>query len=364
MKKPLILASFCINCIFTFAQKAEETPPIDAGKEETNKFYYFEIPSAINGSSLDPSPISSATINFTESKASLKLGFPTLLGGSDDLENLTYTGFIQANFKASNGVSTLYKSDNPPFEGGITAGISRILSHRYWNHINTTKQSSEAITWLNMIGNIEKTNYNIFTSNGSYGMLNEKVRGETGSLFVSINGYFHSEIAEYKWRRLIASLGIGYAKTNNYASLKKRTLEDGILVYNENNTAYQSVVEATSGAIGKFKSYEGLASYGELFIPIVKGKKSRKYGSLYWGTRATYYGIGKKQYIINGNTGFYINLKDGKTTDDVKNPKPAKDIVSFSITGQFNQINYLKQSEYFKDNFSIVLQVGIPLRFN
>lgn len=369
MTKPLLTLIF-MSCSFiiTIGQSKESKKPVINDTVQVSRFYYFEIPSTINGSNLDPSAISNVTANFTDSKISMKLGFPSLFKEAPKIKNLWYSGFIQANFKASNGVTTIYKNGNPPLEYGLSGGFSRVLKHTYWTYTDTTKygkkaHSSEGMTWVNVIGSLEQVNYNIFALSGQYGNLVTKPSGQLGGVFVSINRYFHSYIPKHKWKRCIASFGIGYAKTNNYSSLKKRTLENGKLIYNQDSTAYQTVVEATSGAIGNLKTVEGLTSFGELFIPIVKGLKSKKYGSLYWGSRLTFYGIGNEKYIINGNTGFYANLKDKKL--DNENPdKPAKDIISFSITGQFNQVNNSNEKEYFKDNFSIVLQLAVPIRFN
>ncbi|THF53144.1 hypothetical protein E6C50_02765 [Flavobacterium supellecticarium] len=360
---PIIFLSFSLTNLF--GQNKESKDPIIDDKGQISRFYYFEIPSAINGSNLDPSAISNVTANFTDSKISLKLGFPSLFKDVPSTRNLKNSGFVQANFKASNGITTLYKSGNPPLEYGLTAGFSRVIRHTYWTYTDTATygknaHSSEGMTWINIIGNLEQVNYNIFTPSGQYGNLITKLNGQLGGLYISLNRYFHSDISEHKWKRCIASIGVGYAKTNNYSSLKKRTLEDGKLIHNKDSTAYQTVVETTSGAIGNLITVEGLTSFGELFIPLIK---SKKYGSLYLGSRLTYYGIGNDNYIINGNTGFYVNLKDKKLDKDNLD-KPAKDIISFSVTGQFNQLNKSKETDYFNNNFSVVLQLAVPIRFN
>jgi len=367
MKTKLLLTTILLTSITNVVGQKLMKQDVN-NQKEISRFYYFEIPSAINGSNLDPSAISNVTANFTDSKISLKLGFPSLFKDTPSTKNLKNSFFIQGNFKASNGFTTLYKSENPPLDYGVTGGYSRVIKHTYWTYTDSIKNgnnrhASEGMTWINIIGNIEQANYNLFTPNGQYGNLVNKTTGQNGGVFLSLNRYFHTEIKEHKWKRSIASIALGYAKTNNYSSLKKRTLEEGILVFNQDSTAYQTVVETTAGAIGDLISYEGLSSFGELFIPIIKGKNSKQYGSLYWGNRATYYGIGKSNYIINGNTGLYINLKDKKMDKDDPD-KAAKDIISFSITGQFNQLNQSKESGYFKDNFSVLLQLAVPLRFN
>lgn len=351
-----------LSC-FAQSNSIDQVQKKDNQPEQINRFYYFEIPAVINGSNLDPSAISSLNANFSESKISFKVGFPSVF--RDSVKNLKHSGFIQPSFKAANGISTLYKSGSPPLEYGLSAGYSYIARHRYWVFKDTIKygkniHSSEDVTWLNIIGNIERVNYNMFKEDAVYGNVVNRINDFNGGVFVSINHYFSSVLKSKRWKRHIISLGIGYAKTNNYSSLKKRTYEEGIFIYNTDSTSYQSVSETKAGAIGEFKRYEGLASYAELFVPIFKSKKN---GALHFGNRVTYYGIGKQEYIINGSTGFYVNLKD-RSDYKPNQDKSAKDILSFSLTGQFNQLNNMGEDEYMKDNFTLVLQLAIPLRFH
>lgn len=360
MTRKILLTSI-FGLFLTFINAQDESKKT-AGTNETNRFYYFEIPSAINGSNLDPSAISNVTSNFTDSKLSFKLGFPSVFKDAPATKDLKNSGFIQPSFKATNGISTIYKANSAPVEFGVSAGYSRILKHTYWVYLDKNKKeteehSSESLTWINLIGNIEQGNYNLFESNASFGQLLEKRTEVNGSIYVSLNRYFFSRIKRYRPLSCIWSIGAGYAKTNNYTSLKSRTLEEGKLVFNSDSTSYQTVVETTSGRNGTLEIYEGLSSFGELFIPLIRNKK---YGGVYFGNRLTFYGIGKSKSIINGVTGFYFNLKDKKVEGD----KPAKDILNFSLTGQFNQLNKANETDYFEKNFSIVLQVAIPLRFN
>ncbi len=361
MKKLILFTVIHLSLIKSGSAQSQDKKT--GTNESANRFYYFEIPAALNGSNLDPSPISNVATNFTDSKISAKLGFPSLFSDNEPSKSLSTTGFLQLNAKATNGLSTLYKSDNPPSEIGVNAGVSFILRQKFWVYSGTNNHSSQRVWWLNVLGSIERANYNLFIPNGQYGNLINKMTETNGSAFLSLNYYFHSEINRYKWERCIVSVGLGYARTNDYATLKKRTLEDGKLVYNADSSAYQTIVETTTGAIGNLTVSEGFAGFAELFIPIIKGKRSKKYGTLYFGNRVTYYGIGKDKKIINGNTGFYVTLKDKKLDKD--NPdKPAKDIISFSITGQLNQLNDASKDDYLKDNFSVQVQLAVPLRFN
>ncbi|HEX8016825.1 MAG TPA: hypothetical protein VF465_16460, partial [Flavobacterium sp.] len=192
MKLKILLLSV-MYCTTVLAQDKESKDKKDATNDDTNRFYYFEIPSAINGSNLDPTPISNVSSNFTESKLSFKLGFPFIIKDSPaEYKDITYTGFIQPSFKATNGVSTLYKADSAPLEYGITSGLSMKISHHYWVFLDkddkpTERRSSESIWWSNVIGSIEQGNYNLFTSTKPYGELLVKKSELNSSFYISIN---------------------------------------------------------------------------------------------------------------------------------------------------------------------------------
>ncbi|RZL12468.1 MAG: hypothetical protein EOO89_19525 [Pedobacter sp.] len=361
MKKLFTTVIICSIIASTYGQSTSELKK--KGTDATLvRFYYFELPSSINGSYIDPTPISNISSSFTESKLSVKLGFPSFFKVAPETKDLKWSAFIQPSFKASSGVSTLFKKGNPPMDFGLTGGISFVTSHPYWVYLDaagnaTTRHSSEALTWLNLTANIEQANYNLFNPNAVYGGLLNKVSETNGGLFLSLNKYFFSELRKHRWKSGIGSIGIGYAKTNDYAVLKKRILEEGRIHFNEDSSAYQTVVETTAGAIGPLTVYEGLAAYVEGYLPLIR---SKKYGSVYFGNKLTAYAIGNSSSIINGNTGFYFNIKDAKMVDD----KPAKDIVNFSITGQFNKLGDLGNDNYFDTNLTVLFQASVPLRFN
>lgn len=344
----------------TICYSQETDQKISSTSKQKKELYKFYIPQILNGSNLDPSPISSANANFTDSKISLKVGFPTVFKKIDETatnKQFDFTGFIQLNFKASNGITTLYKEGNPPLEYGFTGGVSFILKHKYWvlvkDSVVTSERSSEALMWVNLVANIEKSNLSILYPQNSYGSVRTKERGETGSIFISLNRYFFSKLKKYKPLSCIWSLGIGYAETNNFYALKKRSYQSGSLVYNTDSSSFETVTDPISGALGPLTKYKGLASYGELFIPLVR--KDNGFGAIYWGTRLSAYNISDKSKLINGNSGFYILFRDNKR---------EKDAAAFSITAQINQINERKKESFYKNNLSIILQAGIPLRFN
>ncbi len=357
MRQTLIFFLFSSTTYTTLGQV--ESKKLDATKAETNRFYYFEIPSAINGSNIDPSPISNVTSNFTDSKLSLKLGFPSLFNEAPATKDLKNSGFVQAYAKATNGVATLWKANSQPVELGLTGGYSRVLSHRYWVFLDdkknaTDEHSSESMNWINVIGNFERGNYNLFNPTATFNNIVTKQTETNGSIYLSFNRYFFSKIKRFRPLSCIWAVGLGYAKSNNYTSLKSRTFQEGKIVFNADSSLSQSVVETTAGRNGTLVISEGLSSFGELYIPIIRNKK---YGGFYFGNRLTFYSIGNNNNIT---TGFYFNLKDKKVDGD----KPAKDVVNFSITGQFNQLNRNSQKDYLDNNFSVLLQAAVPIRFN
>ncbi|PBQ34751.1 hypothetical protein CNR22_24240 [Sphingobacteriaceae bacterium] len=353
--KKIYLCYYLFGSLISASAQTSESP-VQKDFRFTPEFLRFEIPSIINGSNLDPSPISNASANFAENKVSLKLGVPALFRSAADNDNFWNTGFIQGNFKANNGVSTLYKTDNPPLEYGVSGGYSRIISRYHYLLVDaagnvTNDTSSQAVNWISIKGGLDQAKYNLITPTAGYGNMNSQRNDLLGNVFISFNRYYHSDLNFLnRLGRGIWSAGLGYAKTNNYNTLNERTLQDGALIYNADTTAYQTVVESKSGVIGKLETFEGITVFGEYFIPLVR----RARGGFYFGNRVTFYAVNTKKNIANGNSGFYVNLKE----------KGGNDVFSFSLIAQFNQFNRIEQSDYFDKYFSVVLQAAVPLRFN
>lgn len=326
----------------------------DKRKKYTTHFYEFSIPQVINGANIDPNPVTSINANFTDSKLSIKLGFP--FHQKSKLKDYSKTYFVSFSGKAANGASTLFKSKAPPFEFSVAAGHSRIFRHKTFINPITKKITTEVISWTNLIGSYETTNYNLFDPSMSYGNIKKSKTSENYSLLISYNRYFYSQLPRLRWMNIIYSVGVGVAKTNNYSTLKKRDFEESTMVVNPNNNSiFQSVTETTSGAIGNFEEYEGLAWYVEIFKTILQ---SPEWGSIYFGNRLTNYSVGQNP-INNLSSGFYFNLRNGE-----KDESKRKDLVGFSITAQFNQINKKDEKDYLDNNYSIVFQAAVPLRFN
>ncbi|MES2387061.1 MAG: hypothetical protein V4543_03585 [Bacteroidota bacterium] len=342
-----------------------ENSKVNASTENTHSFYYFNIPSSINGSDIDPSPVSNIAVNITDNKISGKLGFPKLFRETAPNEEIKHTGFLKFNLKGING-TTLFKAGKPSLEYGVSGGISRKLTHNKWSYTDEAMNnatSSERVTWLGLTANLEQANFNIFDAKAAFNDILNKQMITSTSLFFSYNQYFHSDIQRFKPANGIWSLGLGFARANNYYGLKKRTLEEGSIVYNADSSKYRTIAETTLGAVGPLVISQGLSAYGEYYFTLVRSMKN---GSVYFGNRLTYLAIGSNNYLINGNTGFFFNIKDRVTGTDTTTHQttPAKDIINFSVTGQFNQLNKLNEHNYYKDNFTIQLQAAVPLRFN
>lgn len=298
------------------------------------------------------------TSNFSDSKLSFKLGFPALFSDAGNSEKWRHTGFVQPYVKATNGITTIWKANSLPVELGVSGGYSYVLRHSFWVRTgNPTEHTSEAKWWLNITGSVERGNYNLFNTAAGFGDIITKQTETNGSIYASINKYFFSKLRKYRWKSCIWGVGLGYAKTNNYTSLKSRTFQEGKIVYNADSSLSQAVLETTAGRNGSLIISEGLSGFGELYIPIIRNPK---HGGIYLGNRITYFSIGNKNDIANFNSGLYFNLKDQKVVGD----KPAKDILNFSITGQFNQINKSSKENYLDNNFSVLVQAAIPIRFN
>lgn len=358
MNKLFLVIVFSMTFIFSHSQEKDN---LKAYKSDYNKeLFKFHIPPSLNGSSFDPTPYSNFNANITETKIALKIGLPGLFKDVEksDLNKHMVTGFIQPSFKASNGISTLYKDGNPPIEFGVSGGVFFITKNKYWVFTGTNERSSNAVEWVGLNASIEKNNLNIFFPENQYGTIKNVNRSTTGSLFLTYSRYFYSKIPAYKWINVIWNIGAGYAKVNNYYALKKRTYEEGRLVYSNNATTYQSVSESISGALGPLKEYEGLAAFAEAYVPIIRNENT--YGSIFLGTRFSLYSLNAKDKLVNNVSGLYFALKENPGRD--KSDK--KYAATFSVTGQFNQLNSYSKEENFKKNFTVVLQAAVPLRFN
>ena len=334
-----------------------------ATTKKNNDFLFFDIPASINGSNIDPSPVSSVTSDFGDKELSLKLGFP--FGVDEDhprqLSSIRNTFFIKGGISASDEVSTLWKVKDPKTDCSVSLGANHIQPYHYWTFKAGNKRnkpvgdtSSEVINWWSLKANIDWGNHMMITPTiGNDSILFN--RKESNSLILlSYNRFFYSEVSNLRWLSCIYSVGFGYGKTNNYEELDDREYETGTIHYNADSSALTSIVESTDAKVGEFKIYEGLACYGEIYFPLTNRKN--KYISIYWGTKITSYAIGERENLINGNTGLYFNIRNQQ--------KDPKDLFGFSVSGQFNQMKNLKKEGYFADNFSILLQATVPLRFN
>lgn len=334
-----------------------------ATTKKNNDFLFFDIPASINGSNIDPSPISSVASDFGEKELSLKLGFP--FGVDEDhprqLSSIRNTFYVKGGISASDEVSTLWKVKDPKTDCSLSFGANHIQPYHYWTFKEGNRQnkpvgdtSSEVINWWSFKTNIDWGNYMLITpASGSDSMLFN--RKESNSLvLLSYNRFFYSEVSRLRWLSCIYSIGFGYGKTNNYEELDDRKFESGTIHYNSDSSSFTSIVESTDAKVGEFKVYEGFACYGEIYFPLTNRKN--KYISVYWGTKITSYAVGARDNLINGNTGLYFNIRNQQ--------EDPKDLVGFSITGQFNQMKDLGQVDYFDKNFSVLLQATVPLRFN
>ncbi len=348
--KTFLKIAVALNCFVAYCQEVRSVATLT----DDRNLIKMEIPAAINGSNLDPAAISSVNVNFTDSKISAKVGIP--FKKIDNYENLKYTVFLSANVKATNGVGTLWNAESKPSEFGFNGGMSYMWKHYVWNSVNAngeiiTPKTSESYYWINFRGGLDWAKLNIFRPENGYEFVNNEIRDQFGNAYIAINHYYGSKLDRLnRFFQHIASIGLGYAKTNNYSNLKSRTLQEGTLLYNADSTAYNSVVKTTAGRIGNYEVYEGLTTFGELFWPVIK----RERGSIYLGNRYTYYAVGKSRHISNGSSGLYFNLKEKDT---------KKDIVNFSVVAQFDHLNESKSEDYLDKYFSVLLQASIPLSF-
>jgi hypothetical protein len=319
----------------------------------SNNFYSFEIPAAINGSNINPSPFSALSFDLTDSKLAFKYGFPHLEKTPVRIDSVRNYGFIQGNIRATTGIATLFKPGDTPFGYGISSGWSHIIKNKYWVYTaNPTDISSQNVQWFSIRADVQRENYNIFNETATFGTINQETTDYLYSFFASYNSFFYSEIKRYKKSNHILTGGLGVARTNNYNSLKKRTLDEGVIRYSDDGTTYKSVVKTTDGASGEFRTYQGVTAFVEAYVPLYR--KSGQKTSIYLGGRGTWYGVFKNENIINASGGLFAN---------VKKKLNGEDLLNLALAGRFNNLNDVRLDNYWQDNFSVILSTSIPIRF-
>lgn len=396
------------DTIYKTFKKINDNKNLNSNRTYNRKFLDFEIPAVLNGANIDQAANSNAGFDFTDKKASLKLGFP--FNRPNRNATFKYTGFVGANFGASDKIATIFKADEKfNLDGGLNAGFSFMARHTKWfytdaleipvptydslnicdnanclypTRIYTQKVdtfflindsllkhniSSESVTWINVTGGFDNAAYRLLNNatTATFGNLLADTNIYTWQAFVAANYYFYSEIPRYNIWSIITSIGIGVAKQNNIGKLSKRNWQEGTLVYNADSTKYQAVTESKEGYIGTFHETTGLAMFGEFFKPILRMKSD--YLHLYWGNRVLLYNIGNPNFKTDVNTGLYFNIKQLTKT------KEKKDVINFAIIANFNDVDEAKNinnraknentDSYWKKNFSITVQASLPLRF-
>lgn len=299
-----------------------------------------KAPNIINGSNFIPMG-SAFSISPIDSKISLKLS----KSAPDTIKNgLTVAGFFQGDVKALNGATTLVSSNNPSIDFSATGGITLISSD---------------LMWLNIIGNWQRSNYNLFNLNGTYGDILSKRISNTGSIILSSNA--NPEVLD---RRVFFSYGIGYAWLDNYSTLHQMTLNENVITKSNAGGVTQNVITSTSGAAGQLVFSHYVTAVLEEYIRLTNSNAKNE---LYIGFKeiAYYATLTSKALSIEYTGGVYINFRKGSggSANNIVNNKPKfEDVGGISITFQKTSINNLYSGN--NQPWSIVLAGSIPLKFS
>jgi hypothetical protein len=371
-------------CVITLAN-AQRTVTEAAKAKGRKEFVEFEIPSLINGSKLDPSPITNLAVDLGDERVTLKTGFQLVRSGVDGYK---WTMTIAPYAQASDGVSTVFSQGKGLSDYGFAMGVNRIWRTNYnatdagarvinkalleqhdsraafipegadkptLDTISKGDRVSLLVQWLAVRYNMDRAGYTLFEPTGSFTTIQTDRDLALAQGYLSYNLFFESALPRYKWRNLIASVGAGYASFSNYRQLPERELIEGTIIYNSDSSVYRTVAETTQGREGSLKISTGLTVYGELYKTIVGLNNA---GAIRLGLRYTQFGLGTEEANSTASGGFFITTK--KKPDKDGN---SEDAANFSITVRFDQFQRNDEPDYLQQYAKVLIGAAIPLRF-
>ncbi|MBK9765170.1 MAG: hypothetical protein IPO87_17970 [Flavobacteriales bacterium] len=326
---------------------AQDNPPADTTRTkdlrvtepstgaDAARFLFFTIPNFLNGSSIDPSPVSNVSVDMANEELRLKLGFPALfkrykVWRERDVITWSVSPYTKAN---KDPKSTLFSKGSWTGVYGVDVGLNIVPRHIKWiatdagvrhyhkwsldrveNGVDDTLRKdlkpgdrvSELIGWVSLRGNLEQKEYTLFYPGSAYSDLKDVRTLGLGRGYVSLNGFFHSILKSKRWWNMMGGAGIGTGSFTNYTTLPERTLQEGAIVYNADSSAVRIVSEATAGRSGPMVISTGTVAFLEYYKTVAFFGLG---GELRLGCRYDAMGVGKDTYNTRLAPGVFINAK-------------------------------------------------------
>ncbi|HRH70342.1 MAG TPA: hypothetical protein PLB89_12620 [Flavobacteriales bacterium] len=364
-------------------QAQEDSLTIPQDSVTRKQFMFFSIPTVINGSRIDPSPVEAFSFESKDTKFEVKLGMADPFFRKKERYRMTLTA--TPYIKSSEGKSSLFSSEEWAAEYGASLGLNILWGQTRWtgtgcgtsilNQREAVRKDrradwrdayaprtwsagdtvSEQVTWLSFRLDLARTKDKLFAKTVT--AMDTLVARELGLGvgYASFNFFFHSELPKYRWRNIVFSVGPGFGSFRNVADLSKRTLSEGTVVYNADSSAFTSVTKTSDGYVGAFDVSTGPAAYAEIYWP--RFPLDYNGGTVSWGNRATWFKPDGSTDDWNLSSGLYFNGKkksDGKSVDKF----------NFAITANWDRFQDRAEEDYTKDFFSVQLSASVPLVFN
>lgn len=351
--------------------------------DDTKRFLFFTIPTLLNGSNMDPSPVSNASVDLTTEELRLKLGIPgTFRVKNEWKKDQFWTASISPFASAGKEKkASLLNRGSWAANYGVDVGINIVPPHRTWvacqagvddyaawtakrdergvhpDNLDTIQRGqriSEAVWWLAFRGTLESKEFTMFQPGSAFADLVSTRTLGLGRGYIAGNFFFHSALRRKRWFNWMASGGIGQGSFTNYSALAERTLHEGTIVYNKDSTA-RMVAETKNGRIGPLKVTTGLLAFVEAYKTVAFLGFG---GEIRVGGRLDLMGIGTEDHNSRLAPGIFINAKKpGKGGD------PPADVVNVALIFQMDQFQMKKDKEYWETNAALSISAAFPLRF-
>lgn len=416
MTKIILRILFLILAVDSFYQTPVSSQDAQSSAQTGNNaskknFYQFYIPSVIDGSSLNPSPISNIGVDLAQSSIQMKLGtkiipfikkvdstifrgrhYRSLSKKTESKDPYGLTGFIQVTGTAADGVFTLYKTDNPALEGKVTGGLSYTFPATIWSLNRNNQKFRSKILGRNIVSKLSDTttfrikwislryqyrwnNYNIFNENETFDNLLTKSRIRGNHIMLSYNLFLQSILPDFKYKLLnsISSIGVGHAVMNNYNTLTKRDLETVRKEYfDKDSSTYKTLTETITGRLGPLVVDRGPFGLTEFFYPLhrIITEKKLPTWNVYLGFRGMWLKSQNRGMLSYYASGLYFNVKDA--SDKNTDPYKRKDKFSFAFVARIDEANKIGEDRIvesesdkftFSDALNISLSAAFPLSF-
>jgi hypothetical protein len=226
----------------------KNTAPTATTRPISERFAQFrisELPAVVNSSDILPAGYTNLQVNFNENKLIAQIG--SYRDNANDAFALDrrFSMGIEFTCDANEKSLNLFELLDGKNEYTVNPKVSFLIDGKVTedNNLAIVKQR---FLWANGSYKYSNSIFELYSlNNNTFSFEETKFTGHTGSL--SINGYKFSGEKGLRHRLLngIASLGVTFGNTNNYAGLQKDKFKSYETVANNNSTTEYKIKEFT-----------------------------------------------------------------------------------------------------------------------